>query len=106
QAGSFLLPPSPGPRPKLTLSALQRKYLHTELTSVSTKLTQTAPEKSSENLDPESLYPWRPDCTYLLEIHPFTFLIICCTIKHHFTDSVLLRVLLYVGQSYSENNDI
>ncbi|MEQ2285700.1 hypothetical protein AMECASPLE_034631, partial [Ameca splendens] len=25
------------------------------------------------NLDPESLYPWRPDCTYLLAIHPFMF---------------------------------
>ncbi|MEQ2256922.1 hypothetical protein ILYODFUR_029028 [Ilyodon furcidens] len=29
------------------------------------------------NLDPKSLYPWRSDCTYLLAIHPFTFLIIC-----------------------------
>ncbi|MEQ2297345.1 hypothetical protein AMECASPLE_033820, partial [Ameca splendens] len=58
-----------------------------------------------ENLDPESLYPWRPDYIHLLAIHPFTFLIICCTIKHNFTDSVLQSVLLYVGQIYSENDD-
>ncbi|MED6249895.1 hypothetical protein ATANTOWER_021355, partial [Ataeniobius toweri] len=38
------------------------------------------------NRDPESLNPWQPDCTYLLKIHSFTFLIICCTIKHNFTD--------------------
>ncbi|MED6259505.1 hypothetical protein ATANTOWER_024143, partial [Ataeniobius toweri] len=29
-----------------------------------------------DNLDPESLYPWRPDRNYLLEFRPFTFLII------------------------------
>ncbi|MEQ2236400.1 hypothetical protein ILYODFUR_012396 [Ilyodon furcidens] len=45
-----------------------------------------------ENLDPESLYPWRPDDIHLLAIHLFTFLIICCTIKHNFTDSVLQSV--------------
>ncbi|MED6237479.1 hypothetical protein ATANTOWER_025841, partial [Ataeniobius toweri] len=28
---------------------------------------------SFDNLDPESLYPWRPDRSYLLLIHPFTF---------------------------------
>ncbi|MEQ2303271.1 hypothetical protein AMECASPLE_015057 [Ameca splendens] len=29
-----------------------------------------------DNLDPESLYPWQPDRTHLLEFHPFSFLII------------------------------
>ncbi|MED6246542.1 hypothetical protein ATANTOWER_019530, partial [Ataeniobius toweri] len=49
------------------------------------------------NLDPESLYPWRPDCTYLLAIHPFTFLIHFAVNKAPFTDSVVLQsVLLYV----------
>ncbi|MEQ2248828.1 hypothetical protein ILYODFUR_023050 [Ilyodon furcidens] len=28
---------------------------------------------SFNNLDPESLYPWRPDRSYLLLIQPFTF---------------------------------
>ncbi|MED6280424.1 hypothetical protein CHARACLAT_010769 [Characodon lateralis] len=48
QAGSFLLPPFPGPRHKRTLSTLQHKYLHIELTLEITKLIQTAPKKSPE----------------------------------------------------------
>ncbi|MEQ2298348.1 hypothetical protein AMECASPLE_004298 [Ameca splendens] len=48
QAGSFLLPPSPGPRHKRTLSNLQRKYLHNELTPDISKFTPTAPKRSSE----------------------------------------------------------
>ncbi|MED6256291.1 hypothetical protein ATANTOWER_023382, partial [Ataeniobius toweri] len=50
------------------------------------------------HLDPDSLYPWRPDCTHLLAILPFTF-------QYHFVNKtpftnsvVLLSVLLYVGQ--------
>ncbi|MED6266353.1 hypothetical protein CHARACLAT_001299 [Characodon lateralis] len=47
QAGSFLLPSTPGP----------------------SRSHRTAPKKpmdsSSLNLDPESLYPWRPDHSYL-----------------------------------------
>ncbi|MED6234862.1 hypothetical protein ATANTOWER_005330 [Ataeniobius toweri] len=50
QAGSFLLLPFPGPRHKRTLSTLQRKYLHIELSPEITKLTQTAPKKSSEQI--------------------------------------------------------
>ncbi|MED6234009.1 hypothetical protein ATANTOWER_020466 [Ataeniobius toweri] len=50
QTGSFLLPPFPGPRHKRTLSTLQRKYLHIELSPEITKLTQTAPKKSSEQI--------------------------------------------------------
>ncbi|MED6240631.1 hypothetical protein ATANTOWER_024630, partial [Ataeniobius toweri] len=40
-----------------------------------------------DNLDPESLYTWRPDHTYLLEIRPFTFLIICGHWKNHATNN-------------------
>ncbi|MEQ2314540.1 hypothetical protein AMECASPLE_013182 [Ameca splendens] len=40
QAGSFLLPTSPGPRHKRTLSTLQRKYLHIQLTPDISKLMQ------------------------------------------------------------------
>ncbi|MEQ2314231.1 hypothetical protein AMECASPLE_010031 [Ameca splendens] len=47
QAGSFLLPPSPGPRHKRTLSTFQRKYLHNELTPDISKFKQPAPKKSS-----------------------------------------------------------
>ncbi|MED6256325.1 hypothetical protein ATANTOWER_023972 [Ataeniobius toweri] len=70
-------PPSPKPRHKRTLSTLQHKYLNIELTPDLTKAHSTAQEKPSGllhfvNLDPESLYPWRPDCTYLLTILPFT----------------------------------
>ncbi|MEQ2315541.1 hypothetical protein AMECASPLE_023430 [Ameca splendens] len=50
QAGSFLLPPFPGPRHKRTLSTLQHKYLHIELTPEITKLIQTAPKTSPEQL--------------------------------------------------------
>ncbi|MED6256557.1 hypothetical protein ATANTOWER_028826 [Ataeniobius toweri] len=64
-------PPSPEPRHKRTLSTLQRKYLNIELTPDLTKGHSTAQEKPSGllcfvNQDPESLYPWRPDCTYLM----------------------------------------
>ncbi|MED6252899.1 hypothetical protein ATANTOWER_018977, partial [Ataeniobius toweri] len=45
QAGSFLLPPFPGPRHKHTLSTLQRKYLHIELTPEIIKIIQTAPKE-------------------------------------------------------------
>ncbi|MEQ2284533.1 hypothetical protein AMECASPLE_022660, partial [Ameca splendens] len=31
---------------------------------------RTAPKEPSTNLDPECLFPWRPDHTYLLENHP------------------------------------
>ncbi|MED6263762.1 hypothetical protein CHARACLAT_007907 [Characodon lateralis] len=48
QAGSWQLPLSSGPRHKRTLFTLQRKYLHIGFTPGLTKLTQTAPEKSSE----------------------------------------------------------
>ncbi|MEQ2286455.1 hypothetical protein AMECASPLE_002693 [Ameca splendens] len=46
-----------------------------------TKLTQTAPKNSSENLsfdnpDSEFLYPWQPDRFHLLLIRLFTFLIV------------------------------
>ncbi|MEQ2241546.1 hypothetical protein ILYODFUR_026450 [Ilyodon furcidens] len=39
QAGSFLLPSSPGPSRKRTLSTLQRKHLRTKLIPVCSKLT-------------------------------------------------------------------
>ncbi|MED6291317.1 hypothetical protein CHARACLAT_022306 [Characodon lateralis] len=60
-------PPSPEPRHKRTLSPLNDL----------TRAHSTAPVKPSgslrfASLDPESLYPWRPDCTYLLAIHLFT----------------------------------
>ncbi|MEQ2225540.1 hypothetical protein ILYODFUR_018460 [Ilyodon furcidens] len=45
QAGSFLLPLFPGPRHKRTLSTLQCKYLHTELTPEVIKLIQMAPKE-------------------------------------------------------------
>ncbi|MEQ2296333.1 hypothetical protein AMECASPLE_023743 [Ameca splendens] len=72
-------PLSPEPRHKHTLSTLQCKYLNIELTPDLTKAHSTVQEKPSGllrfvNLDPESLYPWRPDCTYLLAIYPFMFL--------------------------------
>ncbi|MEQ2252236.1 hypothetical protein ILYODFUR_019625 [Ilyodon furcidens] len=42
QAGSFLLPSSPGPSRKRTLSTLQRKHLHTELIPVCSEFTQNS----------------------------------------------------------------
>ncbi|MEQ2241805.1 hypothetical protein ILYODFUR_029120, partial [Ilyodon furcidens] len=67
QAGNFLLPPFPGPRHKRTLSTLQRKYLHIELSPEITKLKQHQRNHLNhfcfDNLDSESLYPWRPDRT-------------------------------------------
>ncbi|MEQ2233602.1 hypothetical protein ILYODFUR_023564, partial [Ilyodon furcidens] len=48
QAGSFLLPVSPGPRHKRTLSTLQRKYLHNKLTPDISRFSQMAPKKSSD----------------------------------------------------------
>ncbi|MED6245237.1 hypothetical protein ATANTOWER_000522, partial [Ataeniobius toweri] len=71
-------PPSPEPRQKCTLSTLQRKYLNIELSPELTRTHSTAQVKPSgflrfAHLDPDSLYPWRPDCTCLLAIHPFTF---------------------------------
>ncbi|MEQ2301472.1 hypothetical protein AMECASPLE_036442 [Ameca splendens] len=70
QAGSYLLPLSPGPSCKCNLSTLQRKHLHTELIPVRSELTQNSTKKPSTdspslNLDPESLYPWRPDHSHL-----------------------------------------
>ncbi|MEQ2222585.1 hypothetical protein ILYODFUR_027858, partial [Ilyodon furcidens] len=48
------------------------------------------------HLDPDSLYPWRPDFTHLLAILLFTFQDHFVN-KTAFTDSVvLLSVLLYV----------
>ncbi|MEQ2286059.1 hypothetical protein AMECASPLE_038283, partial [Ameca splendens] len=77
QAGSFLLPPFPGPRLKCTLSTLQRKYLHIELSPEITKLKQHQRNHLNnfcfDNLDSESLYPWRPDRTHLLKILQFSF---------------------------------
>ncbi|MEQ2310677.1 hypothetical protein AMECASPLE_011532, partial [Ameca splendens] len=59
-----------------------------------------------DNLDPKSLYPLRHDHTYLLESRPFTFLIILWHNKISFHSFYFLRsVLLYVGQTYYENND-
>ncbi|MEQ2285115.1 hypothetical protein AMECASPLE_028554 [Ameca splendens] len=56
-------------------------------------------------MDPDSLYPWRPDRTYLLEFRLFTFLIILWHNKILFHSFYFLRsVLLYVGQSYYEND--
>ncbi|MEQ2299325.1 hypothetical protein AMECASPLE_014055 [Ameca splendens] len=71
-AGSFLLPSPPGPSRKHTLSTLQCKHLLNELIPVCSELTlnRTAPKEPSTNLDPECLFPWRPDQTYLLENHP------------------------------------
>ncbi|MED6234222.1 hypothetical protein ATANTOWER_024846 [Ataeniobius toweri] len=71
QAGSLLVPPSPGPRHKRTLSTLQRKYLHNELTQISPSspkphLSNHLNKLCCDNLDPESLYPWRPDRTNLM----------------------------------------
>ncbi|MED6240059.1 hypothetical protein ATANTOWER_015441 [Ataeniobius toweri] len=71
-------PPSPEPRQKRTLSTLQRKYLNIELTPELTRTHSAAQVKPSgflhfAHLDPDSLYPWRPDCTHLLTIHPFMF---------------------------------
>ncbi|MED6250767.1 hypothetical protein ATANTOWER_008766 [Ataeniobius toweri] len=112
QAGSFLLPSFPGPRYKRVLSTLQRKYLHIELSPEITKLTQTAPKNSSENLsfdnpDSEFLYPWRPDRSHLLLIRPFTFLDCLRHNKNIILFILSLRsVLLYVGQIYYENNYI
>ncbi|MED6274933.1 hypothetical protein CHARACLAT_021430 [Characodon lateralis] len=45
QAGSFLLPPSPGPNPS----------------------KEPPTDSPSSTLDPESPHPWRPDHSYLLE---------------------------------------
>ncbi|MED6233118.1 hypothetical protein ATANTOWER_007065 [Ataeniobius toweri] len=64
-------PPSPEQRHKRTLSTLLCKYLYIELTPDLTRAHSTAPVKPSgllrfASLDPESLYPWRPDCTYLV----------------------------------------
>ncbi|MED6256850.1 hypothetical protein ATANTOWER_029934 [Ataeniobius toweri] len=66
----FLLPSSPGPSRKRNLSTLQRKHLNTGLTPLRTELTQNSTQKPctdspSLNLDPESLYPWRLDHSYL-----------------------------------------
>ncbi|MEQ2311421.1 hypothetical protein AMECASPLE_019886 [Ameca splendens] len=71
-------PPSPEPTQKHTLSTLQRKYLNIELTP---ELTRTHSAAQVNHLDflrfahlgPDSLYPWQPDCTHLLAIHPFMF---------------------------------
>ncbi|MED6250903.1 hypothetical protein ATANTOWER_014766 [Ataeniobius toweri] len=76
--GASCCPPSPEPRQKRTLSTLQRKYLNIELTP---ELTRTHFAAQVNHLDilrfahlgPDSLYPWRPDCTHLLAIHPFMF---------------------------------
>ncbi|MED6262445.1 hypothetical protein ATANTOWER_019458 [Ataeniobius toweri] len=67
QAGSFLLPPSPGPSRNRTLSTPQRKHLNTGLTPSSHRSAPRKPSTDSPslNLDPESLYPWRPDHSYL-----------------------------------------
>ncbi|MEQ2290253.1 hypothetical protein AMECASPLE_001500 [Ameca splendens] len=70
--------PFPEPRQKRTLSALQCKYLNIELTP---ELTRTHSAAQVNHLDflrfthlgPDSLYPWRPDYTHLLAIHPFMF---------------------------------
>ncbi|MED6234765.1 hypothetical protein ATANTOWER_000351 [Ataeniobius toweri] len=61
-----------------TLSTLQRKYLNIELSPELTRTHSTPQVKPSgvlrfAHLDPNSFYPWRPDCTCLLAIHPFTF---------------------------------
>ncbi|MEQ2282364.1 hypothetical protein AMECASPLE_039807 [Ameca splendens] len=69
--GASCCPPSPGPRQKRTLSTLQRKYLNIELTP---ELTRTHFAAQVNHLDflrfahlgPDSLYPWRPDCTHLV----------------------------------------
>ncbi|MEQ2305259.1 hypothetical protein AMECASPLE_035992 [Ameca splendens] len=68
-------PQSSEPRHNRTLFTLQRKYLNIELTPDLNKAHSTAQEKPSGlfrfvNQDPESLYPWRPDCTYLVSCFP------------------------------------
>ncbi|MED6279715.1 hypothetical protein CHARACLAT_003544 [Characodon lateralis] len=70
--------PSPEPRHKRNLSTLQRKYLNIELSPELTRTHSTAQVKPYgvlrfAHLDPDSFYPWQPDCTCLLAIHPFTF---------------------------------
>ncbi|MED6278165.1 hypothetical protein CHARACLAT_020868 [Characodon lateralis] len=70
QAGSFLLLPSPGPSRNGTLSTLQRKHLTPDSLLSAPSSHISAPRKPSTdspslNLDPESLYPWRPDHSYL-----------------------------------------
>ncbi|MED6281567.1 hypothetical protein CHARACLAT_022923 [Characodon lateralis] len=107
------------PRQKRTLSTLQRKYLNIELTP---ELTRTHSAAQVNHLDflrfahlgPDSLYPWRPDCTHIFSspsfhtvgdspVHVTDSLIVN---KTPFTDSVVPQsVLLYVGQIYYENND-
>ncbi|MEQ2315548.1 hypothetical protein AMECASPLE_023530 [Ameca splendens] len=63
--------PSPEPRQKHTLSTLQRKYLNIELTPELTRMHSAAQVNHLNflcfaHLGPDSLYPWRPDCTHLV----------------------------------------
>ncbi|MEQ2226154.1 hypothetical protein ILYODFUR_024607 [Ilyodon furcidens] len=109
QAGSFLLPPLPGPRHKRTMSNAIICTLNSLLKSPSLleqHLRKHLNKFSFDNLDSESLYPWRPDHTHLLKIRPFTF----PDYLWHNKNIILLilflwSVLLYVGQIYYENND-
>ncbi|MEQ2303977.1 hypothetical protein AMECASPLE_022302 [Ameca splendens] len=110
QAGKYLLPPFPGPRLKCTLSTLQCKYLHIELSPEITKLKRHQRNHLNnfcfDNLDSESLYPWRPDRTHLLKILQFSFPDYCWHNKNIISLNLSLRsVLLYLGQIYYENND-
>ncbi|MED6261332.1 hypothetical protein ATANTOWER_003756 [Ataeniobius toweri] len=73
QAGNFLLPPFPGPGHKRTLSTLQRKYLHIEITPEIIKIIHLN-NFSFDNLDTVFLFPWRPDHTHILKILQFSFL--------------------------------
>ncbi|MEQ2231119.1 hypothetical protein ILYODFUR_036165 [Ilyodon furcidens] len=59
------------PRQKRTLSTLQRKYLNIELTPELTRIHSAAQVNHLDflrfaHLGPDSLYPWRPDCTHLV----------------------------------------
>ncbi|MED6271846.1 hypothetical protein CHARACLAT_024418 [Characodon lateralis] len=75
QARSFLLPPSPGPSRKRTLSTLHINICTPNSFLFAPSSHRTAPKEpstnsTSTNLVPESFYQWRPDHNYLLENHP------------------------------------